>query len=278
MIIILELNQIHLGDCLNIMKKINDDSIDLTITSPPYDNLRTYNNSLEWSFEVFKLIAGELFRITKPGGVIVWVVGDATIKGSETGASFRQALHFKDIGFNLHDTMIYEKDCCPFPETNRYYPYFEYMFILSKGKPKTHNLIADKPNKRYGEKVTGNAREKNGEVKQHNAVKRGLDRKIKEFGVRGNVWRYSVGKWKVTKDSIAYEHPAIFPEQLAHDHIITWSKEEDIVFDPFVGSGTTCKMAMLAGRNYIGIEKDEKYCEIAKSRILQHSNTNVLSD
>lgn len=102
-------NYITLGDCVELMKEIPDDFIDLTVTSPPYDNLRDYNNEMTWNFEKFKEVAKELFRITKPGGVVVWVVGDATIKGSETGTSFRQALFFKDCGFNLHDTMIYKK-------------------------------------------------------------------------------------------------------------------------------------------------------------------------
>ena len=254
------------GDCLELMKDIPDKSVDLTVTSPPYDNLRTYNG-FEWDFEN---IAKELFRITKDGGVVVWIVGDATIKGSETGSSFKQALFFMECGFNLHDTMIYQKDACPFPETNRYYPSFEYMFILSKGKPKTANLIMDKPNKRFGEKITGTGRNPDGTLKQHTAVKNKTNRVVKEFGVRTNVWLYSVGKWKVTKDEYAYQHPAIFPEQLAQDHIISWSNEGDLVLDPFMGSGTTGKMALLNNRNFIGIELDDEYFEIAKQRIESH--------
>ncbi len=255
------------GDCLKMMKDILDNSIDLTVTSPPYDNLRNYNDTVTWNFEIFKEIAKEMFRITKPNGVVVWIVGDATIKGSETGTSFKQALFFMECGFNLHDTMIYQKDACPFPETNRYYPSFEYMFILSKGKPKTTNLIMDKPNKRFGEKITGTGRNPDGTLKSHTAVKNKTNRVVKEFGVRTNVWLYSVGKWKITKDEYAYEHPAMFPEQLAKDHIITWSNPSDIVFDPFMGSGTTGKMAVLNDRNFIGIELDDKYFEIAKQRI-----------
>ena len=260
------------GDCLELMKDILDNSIDLTVTSPPYDNLRNYNDTVTWNFEIFKEIAKEMFRITKPNGVVVWIVGDATIKGSETGTSFKQALFFMECGFNLHDTMIYQKDACPFPETNRYYPSFEYMFILSKGKPKTTNLIMDKPNKRFGEKITGTGRNPDGTLKSHTAVKNKTNRVVKEFGVRTNVWLYSVGKWKTTKDEYAYEHPAMFPEQLAKDHIITWSNPSDIVFDPFMGSGTTGKMAVLNDRNFIGIELDDKYFEIAKRRISEARN------
>ena len=265
----LEINKIYNMDCLEGMKLLPDECIDLTVTSPPYDNLRDYNNEVTWNFEKFQEIAKELFRITKPGGVVVWVVGDATINGSETGTSFRQALYFKEIGFNLHDTMIYQKDSCPFPETNRYYPAFEYMFVLSKGKPKTVNLIADKPNKRYGEKITGTGRNSDGTLKPHTAVKNKTNRTVKKFGVRTNVWLYRVGKWKITKDKYAYKHPAMFPEQLAEDHIISWSNPGDIVLDPFLGSGTTAKMALLKNRNFIGFEISKEYCEIAEQRISQ---------
>ena len=259
----IELNRIYNEDCLEGMKRIQDGFVDLTVTSPPYDNLRKYEG-FEWDFEG---VAKELFRITKSGGVVVWVVGDATIKGSETGSSFKQALFFMECGFNLHDTMIYQKDAYPFPETNRYYPSFEYMFILSKGKPKTANLIMDKPNKRFGEKITGTGRQPDGTLKAHSAVKNNINRSVKEFGVRTNVWLYSVGKWKVTKDECAYQHPAIFPEQLAQDHILTWSNPSDVVLDPFLGSGTTAKMALIHNRNYIGFELDKHYCDIANERI-----------
>ena len=261
-------NYITLGDCVELMKEIPDDFIDLTVTSPPYDNLRDYNNEVTWNFEKFKEVAKELFRITKPGGVVVWVVGDATIKGSETGTSFRQALFFKDCGFNLHDTMIYQKDACPFPETNRYYPMFEYMFVFSKGKPKTVNLIADKPNKRYGEKIASSTqRRPDGKTVKVSANKTDLTRTVKKYGVRGNVWQYSPGYNKSTKDKYAYKHPAMFPEQLAEDHILTWSNPGDVVFDPFLGSGTTAKMAVLNDRKYIGFEISKEYFDIACQRL-----------
>jgi len=261
-------NYITLGDCVELMKEIPDDFIDLTVTSPPYDNLRDYNNEVTWNFEKFKEVAKELFRIIKPGGVVVWVVGDATIKGSETGTSFRQALFFKDCGFNLHDTMIYQKDACPFPETNRYYPMFEYMFVFSKGKPKTVNLIADKPNKRYGEKVASSTqRRPDGKTVKVSANKTDPTRTVKKYGVRGNVWQYSPGYNKSTKDKYAYQHPAMFPEKLAADHILTWSNPGDIVLDPFLGSGTTAKMAVLNDRHYIGFEISSEYFDIACQRL-----------
>ena len=255
----------HCVDCLELMKKLPDDVIDLTVTSPPYDNLRDYKNDVGkiWSFEVFKPRAKELFRITKKGGVVVWVVGDATINGSETGTSFKQALYFKEIGFNLHDTMIYEKNSSPYPSgknSNRYTQVFEYMFILSKEKPKTSNLISDKKN--VENSFSGSTfRQKNGELKK-------IQRKtINEFGVRFNVWQIPNGFSKSTKDKIAYKHPAIFPEKLANDHIISWSNKDDIVFDPFMGSGTTAVACERLGRKWIGCDISQEYCKIANERI-----------
>lgn len=254
---------LRLGDCLEVMKTIPDDSIDLTVTSPPYDNLRTYNG---YTFD-FENTAKELYRITKKGGVVVWVVGDATIKGSETGTSFKQALYFKEIGFNLHDTMIYKKMGVPFPEFNRYYPSFEYMFVLSKGKPKTNNLIKDRKNIHFGATLDRlkHGRQKDGSLKQSSCY--GQKRKIEEYGVRYNIWEYSNAPSNGTKDKIAYKHPATFPEKLAQDHIISWSNENDLVLDPFMGSGTTGKMCKLLNRNFIGIEISKEYLDIAKERI-----------
>ncbi len=260
----MKLNHIYHGDCVDVMRTFPEGVIDLTVTSPPYDNLRRYKG-YDFNFEE---IAKELYRVTKDGGVVVWVVNDATIKGSETGTSFRQALYFKEIGFNLHDTMIYQKDACPFPERNRYYPMFEYMFVFSKGKPKTVNLIADKPNKKYGKKVASSTqRLTDGKIVKVSANKTDPTRTIKKYGVRGNVWQYSPGHNKSTKDKYAYKHPAVFPEQLAQDHILSWSNPGDIVLDPMCGSGTTCKMAKLNGRNYIGIDIAEEYVEMARRRV-----------
>ena len=248
----LEINKCYNENCLDTMRRMPDNFIDLTVTSPPYDNLRAYNG---YSFD-FESVSKELFRVTKNGGVVVWVVGDATIKGSETGTSFKQALHFKEIGFNLHDTMIYQKDNCPFPSNNRYYANFEYMFVFSKGSPSTFNPISDRVNKSFGRKMSGTNRQKDGTTKP--LKNKGLA--ILEYGVRFNCWLISEGKR--TK-----EHPAVFPEKLANDHIISWSNEGDTVLDCFMGSGTTGKMALLNNRKFIGIEKDETYFKIAQDRI-----------
>lgn len=249
------------------MKCLPNNSIDLTVTSPPYDNLRTYNGNIsQWSFEKFQEIAKELYRVTADGGVVVWVVGDATIKGSETGTSFRQALWFMDCGFNLHDTMIYQKNSLPMNH-NRYEQDFEYMFVLSKGKPKTFNPI--KVPCKYPEKESARQNSFFSETDEKNRKARSL-KKRKPVGkekIKGNIWYYVTGKNHSTQDDYAFMHPAIFPESLARDHIISWSNEKDTVFDPFAGSGTTGKMALLMNRNFIGIELEPQYFEIAKKRI-----------
>jgi len=90
----MEQNNIYLGDCLEIMKSFPDESVDCIITSPPYDNLRQYNKTLLWNNEIWEKTILEFFRIIKQGGIVVWIVGDAVINGSETGSSFRQALFF----------------------------------------------------------------------------------------------------------------------------------------------------------------------------------------
>lgn len=260
----MKLNTLYRGDCLEVMRTFEDNCIDLTVTSPPYDNLRTYNG-YSWDFE---WIAKELYRITNQGGVVVWVVADQTIKGSETGTSFKQALYFKEIGFNLHDTMIYQKNMLSFPNKQRYNHSFEYMFILSKWTPKSINLLADKKNKQFNSKVSGGYRDTDGSIKQKYGNKK--SKLIKEFWVRNNIWLVEVGYNKTTLDKFAYQHPAMFPEKLAEDHILSWSNEWDTILDPFAGSGTTLKMAKKNNRNYIGIEISEEYCKIIESR-LNHS-------
>jgi len=243
-------------DCLKAMAEMDDGCIDLTVTSPPYDNLRTYKDSLEWGEHIWKPILEQLYRITKDGGVVVWVVGDATIKGSETGTSFKQALYAMECGFNLHDTMIYKKEGPPLSH-NRYEQKFEYMFTLARGKPTNFNGI------RVESKYAGQSKAAR-TMRQDSDNLSGRCGKgvVAETKLMGNVWEYNVGN---TGKNI--KHPAIFPEQLAHDHIISWSNEGDTVLDPFMGSGTTGKMAKLNNRDFIGIEKVEEYFKIAQDRI-----------
>jgi DNA modification methylase len=256
------IDYIKQGDCLELMKDIPDKSIDLTVTSPPYDNLRTYNGNIEqWSFEKFQAIAKELYRVTKQGGVVVWVVADATIKGSETGTSFRQALHFMDCGFNLHDTMIWSKPSFTAVGAlkTRYAQTFEYMFVFSKGKIKTFNALKDR-------KTTSRSKDKHGMIRQKDGGFRPMSNRGKqygEFGIRYNVWDMPPVMSNIERKG----HPAQFPEQLANDHILSWSNEGDAVLDPFMGSGTTAKMALLNNRHYIGFELDPHYFEIAQKRI-----------
>lgn len=266
----MELNQIYNMECATGMREhIANDSIDLVVTSPPYDGLRTYNG---YSFN-FEEIAKELWRVMKPGGVIVWVVGDAVVKGSETGNSFRQALYFQSLGFNIHDTMIYEKNTSSFPARRngaRYTQIFEYMFVFSKGKPKTTNLICDKKNKWFGHTNWGKNTQRgtDNDLKETKKIK-----PVPEFSPRNNIWKYIVGGGFATKDKVAHKHPAIFPEKLAEDHVLTWSNEGDVVLDPFMGSGTTAKMALKNNRSYIGFEMSAEYCEIIKERLNQGQPT-----
>ena len=264
------MNQVVLSNCIDGMKSLEDEVIDLCVTSPPYDDLRSYNDSSSWNFDTFKGVAEQLYRVMKVGGVVVWVVGDATVKGGETGSSFRQCLHFMDLGFILHDTMIYEKNGSPFPARrsgNRYSQIFEYMFVLSKKtKPKTANLLCDKPNRwvGYTHFGKGTIRQKDGTLVERNI------KPIPEFSPRNNIWKYNTGKNYSSKDDAAFEHPAIFPEALAKDHILTWSNEGDLVLDPFMGAGTTAVCCLETNRNYVGYEIDETYFDVCNRRIVQH--------
>ena len=262
------MNNIELwhGDCLELMKNIPNGSVDLTVTSPPYDNLRTYNGNIEqWNFEKFKAIAKELYRVTANGGVVVWVVADATIKGSETGTSFRQALYFMDCGFNLHDTMIYKKTKFPPIDPTTAYRYtgcFEYMFVFSKGKPKCCNYIKEKC-KHAGKKAVSYQRSENDKLR-YDRKEKTKNHVVNDYKIKCNVWEYASCSVK--------GHPAPFPEKLAEDHIISWSNEGDTVLDCFMGSGTTAKMAILNNRNFIGFEISDEYCDIARERIAQIVN------
>ena len=248
-------------DCLEGLKLLPDNSVDLIVTSPPYDNLRDYDGTCEWNFTIFKEIANELYRVLKKGCAIVWVIGDACINGSETGTSFAQALYFRDtLGMKLHDTMIYEKNSSTFPakrDSKRYSQIFEYMFVLTKGKIRNDiRLIADKKNKWAG----WSSWDSNLSI----SIK-----PVPEFSLRNNIWKYNVGFNDKTG------HPAVFPEQLAADHILSWSVEGDLVLDPFMGSGTTAKMAMLNNRKFLGFEKNATYYEKSIERLNKYLDVPV---
>ena len=258
-------------DCLEGLRQLEDKSVDLVVTSPPYDDLRVYKG---YSFD-FENIARELFRVLKEGGVIVWVVNDGTKNGSESGTSFRQALFFMNIGLNLHDTMIYAKTNYVPLTHNRYEQQFEYMFIISKGKPKTFNPLKIKC------VTAGTSRSYSyicATTKENSAIRSGREEKtiINEFKIKPNIWFYECGKDNTSKDDYVFDHPATFPEKLAKDHIFSWSKENDLVIDPFAGSGTTLKMAKQNNRRFIGFEISEDYVKICLKRLQQNTLFDVM--
>lgn len=260
----LAVNEVYCMDALELLRRLPDASVDMVLTSPPYDNLRQYEG-YEWDFEA---IAKETYRVMKHGGVVVWVVGDATIDGGETLSSMRQAIYFVDqCGFKMHDTMIYEVMGTGAKGSNyAYWQAFEYMFVLSKGKPKSINRIADVKNKHVGKLGLSRFRD-NGQRKKHHVTK--------SVGVRTNIWRYAVG-FANTSDKVS--HPAVFPEKLAEDHILSWSRSNDIVIDYFGGSGTTAKMARANNRNFITCDISQVYCDLIRKRLAQPYTLPLFAD
>ena len=245
------INALHVADCMDFMAAMEDGGIDLTVTSPPYDDLRDYKG---YTFP-FEAIASQLFRVTKTGGVVVWVVGDR-IRGGRSLTSFRQGLYFQSLGFAMHNVMIYQKRNTPFTRKGAYTNTYEFMFVLAKGKPKTFNALTE-PTARHG--IEGLIYDKRAD---------GINKKkmgeLKKMKTRTNIWPYAVGLGGTTSDKIAFQHPAVFPERLAEDHILSWSNPGDVVLDPMCGSGTTCKMARQHGRDYIGVDISADYIAIAR--------------
>ena len=265
----LDINTTHLMNCIDGMQQMDEESVDLVVTSPPYDDLRTYNDSSKWDHNVFKQVADEISRVLKPGGVIMWNVNDATVKGSETGSSFRQCLYFMDAhGLRLHDTMIYEKTGTAFasgPNSVRYTQIFEYCFILSKGKPKTINLIQDKKNAWAGYTSFGNAKTRKKDGTMHDPGKK--SKEIREWGVRTNIWKIKNSGGFGQSSKASYKHPATMPEELARGHVLSWSNENDLILDPFMGAGTTAQVCLEENRNFIGFEIDDTYHQMCVDRI-----------
>ena len=246
-----EINTVIAGNCVDVMREMPEECVDMCITSPPYDNLRKYNGFV---FPFDEIVEG-LYRVIKPGGIVVWVVGDSTINGSETCTSFKQALKFVDAGFNLNDTMIWVKTN-PMPQVKqpRYSSCFEYMFVFAKGKPKTFNPImrTTKCGGQSYDSTCKNIGGENGRTEKHFL--------INKEAVDYNVWPIAIAQNKTG-------HPAVFPEELAVRHIKTWSNENDIVLDPMCGSGTSLIAARKLGRRYIGIDISEEYCKISEERL-----------
>jgi DNA modification methylase len=251
----LPLNKIICGNAVDIMNELPENCIDLTVTSPPYDELRDYNG---YNFD-FENVAKGLFKITKKGGMVVWVVGDKIKNGNKSLTSFKQALYFQKIGFNVHDTMIYKKKNTPFMRTNAYTNCFEFMFVLSKGSPKTFNPLKTKTVRQGHELLPFN--------KGADGINKKTLGKLKPEKTLNNIWEYAVGLGGTTSDKIAFKHPAVFPEKLVEDHVLSWTNQNDVVFDPMCGSGTTCKMAIKNNRHFIGCDISQEYCDIAEIRV-----------
>lgn len=251
-------NSVYNSDCVELMKTMPADFVDLTVTSPPYDDLRNYQG---YHFD-FESIASNLYRVTKIGGVVVWVVGDRITNGNRTLTSFKHAIYFQECGFNVHDVMIYKKKNTPFMRSNAYTNCYEFMFVFSKGKPNTFSPITEKTVRQGFEMVVHN--------KGADAVNNKVLKELKAAKTRTNIWEYAVGLGGSTTDKDAFKHPAIFPEKLAEDHIVSWSKEGDLVFDPMCGSGTTLKMAKKHNRLYLGCDISKEYVDIATRRLANY--------
>lgn len=255
MLIQIKPNEIYHCDCIDLMKSMDENYVDLTVTSPPYDDLRNYKG---YQFD-FEGVAENLYRVTKKGGIVVWVVGDKINKGNRSLTSFKQAIFFQECGFNVHDIMIYKKKNTPFMRSNAYTNCYEFMFIFSKGSPNTFNPLMERTVRQGFEMVVYN--------KGADAINNKTLKELKPEKTKTNIWEYAVGLHGSTSDRESFKHPAVFPEKLAEDHIVSWSKEGDIIFDPMCGSGTTCKMAKKHNRIYIGCDISEEYVNIAKERV-----------
>jgi site-specific DNA-methyltransferase (adenine-specific) len=252
-------SEMFLGDCVDVMRGFPGECIPLTVTSPPYDTIRQYGGH---SFQ-FEDIAKELFRITVPGGVVVWVVRDEVKDGQESGTSCRQCLYFGEVGFWLHTTLILVSNVFPHPHDGRYGNQAHFGYVLSRGRPRTVNLLHDRPNSTAGDRIRGCRRHRDGRIER--AGFRG--KLVRPYGRRTNVWTYDVGGNKSTGDSYCFAHPALMPEAMAGDLILSWSQRGDVVLDPLCGAGTTCKMALLNDRRYFGIEVHRPYYELAVRRM-----------
>lgn len=257
------IDEIHLGGCVDAMRRLPDECIDMTLTSPPYDRVRAYGGDL-LDFDTFQAVARELHRITRPGGVVVWVVADGIDDHTESCTSARQRLYFREVGFKVYNTLVMARTGSRWPSRIRYGDSLEYAFVLSKGKPKSVHLLRDKPNRQAGLVYNDSPRPLAQRERPLPTVK---GRPISAFGVRSAVWTYSTGGQTTTRDRYAYDHPALMPERMAEDHILSWSRLGDVVFDPMAGAGTTCKMALLNHRRFLGFEINPHYHDIAVRRL-----------
>lgn len=263
-------NQIICGDCVEVLSTFPDEFVDITISSPPYGKIRDYANGNSYNF---LLLAEQLYRVVKEGGLVAWIRNDTVEDGSKTGDTFKQTIEFMNVGFNLYDVLIWEKSGVSYPANGRYTGIHEYIILLSKGKPKVFNPIKDVPKLWEGSWGKLTTRNQDGSLTYQNLENEGKAKSGRDdtgkygYKQRTTIWKINNGFGFNTKDEIAKEHPAIFPETLCHDIIVSWSNEGDLVLDPFCGSGTTLKMAKILNRNYIGIDISQRYCDISKQRV-----------
>jgi DNA modification methylase len=245
------------GDSADELATLSAGSAHLAVTSPPYDRLRTYGGDCEWDFE---RTAVELFRVLCAGGVLCWNVGDSVVSGAETLTSCKQKIFFVErCGFRVHDTMIWHKRNFSNPESVRYHQVFEYVFVLSKGKPRVFNPIKDKPNVQAGRVGCNGV---NTFIKRDGTRSTRTTHVTQEFGMRGNVW---VGNTRGQEEFCKkLPHPAMMPRWLARDLIISFSNPGDLVVDPFGGSGTTVQEALELGRSALLIDSNPSFCDLVR--------------
>lgn len=257
------MNEIYCCDCVEGMRLLPAEVIPLTVTSPPYDAIRTW----QFPWEKFQAVAQELYRLTIPGGIVAWVVQDQHHDWSESGTSFKQALYFKELGFKLYTTIAVERTTGLPGYRPRYWPPLEYVFVLSRGRPRSYNLIRDRPTTtRSVPMKLVTLRSRDGTFRRE---RRPLI--VPPLAVRNTVWRYKVGYGHTTTDREAHgHHPALMPEELAKDLILSYSRPDDFVFDPMAGLATTCKMALLNGRSYLGFDRDQQFCRDARKRLAKY--------
>lgn len=255
-----KLNEVYCGDCVKLMKLLPDSTIDLVVTSPPYDKIRDYNGSIH--FDLHKT-GQEIFRVLKSGGIAVMVIQDQTKNFGKSLTSFKTIIDWCDnIGFKLFETIIYRKNGSEGVWwTKRFRVDHEYMPIFLKGKkPQYFNKEPLKiPSKHGGKVMTGSgSRKTNGETQKT------VTRAINFKKCRGTIWNYLMAG---DKNPLKRKHPAVFPDKIPYDFIQCFCPEEGIVLDPFAGSGSTLVMAKKLRRSFIGFDIVPEYCELARERL-----------
>lgn len=254
-----ELNEIYCIDCVEGMKKIPDNSVDIVVTSPPYDGIRDYNG---FNFDLHETGRG-LIRILKEGGIVAMVIQDQTKNFGKTLTSFKTIIDWCDnIGFKLFECVIYRKHGSEGAWwTNRFRVDHEYMPIFLKGeKPQYFNKENLKVPSIHGGKVMTGSGSRRTDGKTNARV----TRPINTMKCRGTIWNYLMAG---DKDPIKRQHPAPFPDQIPLDFIECFCPPGGVVLDPFMGSGSTAVAAKKLNRKYIGFDTSEEYIKIAHARL-----------